>query len=77
MLRLPEQPSGAVDFIVNTHVGDEWDATRYARRKSADFLASWVITDTDGESLSERLDSTAAAVSAGFGWDDELSGGVR
>jgi hypothetical protein len=77
VLRLPEKPSGAVDFILNTHVGDEWDTTRYAGRKSADFLASWVITDTDGVSLSEKLNSTAAAVSAGFGWDDELSGGMR
>lgn len=77
VLRLPEKPTGAVDFILNTHIGDEWDATRYTRRKSADFLASWVITDTDGASLSEKLNSTAAAVSAGFRWDDELSGGVR
>jgi biotin carboxylase len=75
--RLPETPSGAIDFIVNTHVGDEWNRERYTNRKSADFLASWVLTDIDAASLSERLDSTAAAVSAGFAWDDELSGGVR
>jgi ATP-grasp domain len=77
VVRLPEKPTDAVDFILNTHVGDEWDSERYTRRKSADFLASWVITDTDGVSLSEKLNSTAAAVSAGFGWDDEFSGGVR
>lgn len=77
VLKLPEPPSGAIDFIVNTHVGDEWNSERYTNRKSADFLASWVLTDTDDSSLSTRLDSTAAAVSAGFGWDDELSGGVR
>lgn len=77
VLKLPEKPFGAIDFIVNTHVGDEWNRERYTNRKSADFLASWVLTDTDGVSLSAKLNSTAAAVSAGFGWDDELSGGVR
>jgi hypothetical protein len=45
--RLPEKPPGANDFIVNTFVGDEWDDDRYAQRKSADFLASWVVTDVD------------------------------
>ena len=77
VLRLPERPPGVVDFILDTHVGDEWDSERYTRRKCADFLASWVVTDTDGVSLSSKLNSTAAAVSAGFGWDDEISGGVR
>ncbi len=69
VLRLPEKPTGVVDFMINTHVGDEWSTERYARRKSADFLASWVVTATDGMSLSAKLDSTAAAVSAGFGWE--------
>ena len=68
VLSLPEKPSGVVDFMINTYVGDEWSTERYARRKSADFLASWVVTDTDGVSLRTKLDSTAAAVSAGFGW---------
>jgi hypothetical protein len=77
VLQIPEAPPGATDFIVNTHVGDEWDDARYARRKSGDFLASWVVTDTDATSLSAQLDSTAAAVSAGFGWSNELSGGAR
>lgn len=77
VLKLPEKPFGALDFIVNTHVGDEWNRERYTNRKSADFLASWVLTDTDGVALSAKLNSTAATVSAGFGWDDELSGGVR
>jgi hypothetical protein len=77
VVRIPEKPTDAVDFKLNTHVGDEWDRERYTRRKSADFLASWVITDTDGESLSEKLSATAAVVSAGFGWDDQFSGGVR
>ena len=54
---LPEQPTDAIDFILNTHVGDEWDTARYTSRKSADFLASWVITDTDGGTLGQaRLD---------------------
>jgi biotin carboxylase len=69
ILRLPEKPSGVTDFTLHTHVGDEWDNARYVGRKSADFLASWVITDTDDAALGERLDSTAALVSAGFGWD--------
>ena len=77
VLRLPEKPTDAVDFILNTHVGDEWDNERYTRRKSADFLASWVITDTDGGALGAKLDSTAALVSAGFGWDDQPLGGAR
>ena len=51
-------------------------ATR--NRKSADFLASWVVTDTDAAALRAKLDSTAAAVSAGFGWDVlEPAGGAR
>jgi ATP-grasp domain len=69
VLRLPEKPSGVVDFMINTYVGDEWSTERYTSRKSADFLASWVVTDTDGVSLRAKLDSTAAAVSAGFGWE--------
>jgi biotin carboxylase len=69
ILRLPEKPPGVTDFTLHTHVGDEWDDARYAGRKSADFVASWVITDTDGAALGERLDSTAAMVSAGFGWE--------
>ena len=77
VLRLPEKPTDAIDFILNTHVGDEWDNERYTRRKSADFLASWVITDTDGGTLGSKLDSTAALVSAGFGWDDQPLGGAR
>ena len=77
VLRLPEKPSGVTDFTLHTHVGDEWDDARYAGRKSADFLASWVITDTDGAALGERLNSTAALVSAGFGWQlGERSGGA-
>lgn len=69
VLRLPEKPFGVVDFMVNTYIGDEWSTERYAGRKSADFLASWVVTDTDGVSLRAKLDSTAAAVSAGFSWE--------
>jgi biotin carboxylase len=67
--RLPEKPHGVMDFTLHTHVGDEWDRNRYANRKSADFLASWVITDTDAAALGAKLNSTAALVSAGFGWD--------
>jgi hypothetical protein len=76
-LRLPEKPTDAIDFILNTHVGDEWGNERYTRRKSADFLASWVITDTDGGTLGAKLDSTAALVSAGFGWEEQHLGGAR
>lgn len=76
--RLPEKPHGVMDFMLHTHVGDEWDTNRYANRKSADFLASWVITDTDAAALGAKLNSTAALVSAGFGWDVlEPAGGVR
>jgi hypothetical protein len=76
VLRLPEKPTDAIDFILNTHIGDEWDNERYTRRKSADFLASWVITDTDGGALGAKLDSTAALVSAGFDWDNQLLRGA-
>ena len=68
----PEPPRGL------TTTRPEWDATRYTSRKSADFLASWVITDTDGVALGEKLHSSAALVSAGFGWElVEQAGGVR
>ena len=78
VLRLPEKPPGVIDFTLNTHVGDEWSDDRYAKRKSADFLASWVITDTDAAALGAKLNSTAALVSAGFGWDVlEPRGGAR
>jgi hypothetical protein len=78
VLRLPEKPPGVTDFTLHTHVGDEWGDDRYARRKSADFLASWVITDTDGVALGEKLHSSAALVSTGFGWELlEQAGGVR
>jgi hypothetical protein len=68
--QLPDPPSGAVDFTLNTFVGDEWSDDRYAQRKSADFLASWVVTDTDTAALQAKLNSTAASVSAGFAWED-------
>jgi hypothetical protein len=78
VLLLPEKPPGVTDFTLHTHVGDEWDDERYARRKSADFLASWVITDTDGVALGEKLHLSAALVSTGFGWElVEQAGGVR
>jgi hypothetical protein len=67
--RLPDPPSGAVDFTLNTFIGDEWSDNRYAQRKSADFLASWVVTDTDTAALQAKLISTAASVSAGFAWE--------
>jgi hypothetical protein len=75
--RLPEKPPGANDFIVNTFVGDEWDDDRYAQRKSADFLASWVVTDVDAAALGAKLKSTAALVSAGFAWEHEASLSAR
>ncbi|WP_234834865.1 ATP-grasp domain-containing protein [Mycolicibacterium stellerae] len=78
VLRLPEKPPGVTDFTLHTHVGDEWGDERYERRKSADFLASWVITDTDGVALGEKLHLSAALVSTGFGWElVEHGGGVR
>ena len=64
-----KSPLGAVDFTLNTFVGDEWSDDRYAQRKSADFLASWVVTDVDTAALQAKLNSTAASVSAGFGWE--------
>jgi hypothetical protein len=69
VLRLPEKPSEVVDFTLNTFVGDEWSDDRYAQRKSADFLASWVVTDVDAAALQAKLSSTAALVSAGFAWE--------
>jgi hypothetical protein len=76
--QLPEIPPGAIDFRLHTHVGDEWNDERYANRKSGDFLASWVITDTDSAALEAKLESTGALVSAGFGWDlVEPAGGLR
>ena len=78
VLRLPEKPPNAVDFTLSTFVGDEWSDDRYAQRKSADFLASWVVTDVDAAALRAKLSSTAAAVTAGFGWDVlEPAGGAR
>lgn len=78
VLRLPEMPTSAVDFTLHTFVGDDWDDDRYARRKSADFLASWVVTDADSGALGAKLNATGALVSAGFGWDhDGSSGGAR
>jgi len=68
IVKVPERPQETIDFVVNTQVGDEWDYARYLHRKSADFLASWVVTDSDDASLSRTLHATAAAVSAGFGW---------
>ncbi|GAA1889017.1 ATP-grasp domain-containing protein [Streptantibioticus ferralitis] len=78
VVRLPEAPVGAHDFTLNTHVGDDWSGQRYEQRKSADFLASWVVTDQDGAALRAKLRDTTAAVSAGFGWELEaVAGGVR
>lgn len=78
VLHLPEKPSGVIDFTLHTHVGDEWSDDRYAGRKSADFLASWVVTAKDAAALGAKLDSTAALISAGFGWEhDGSSGGAR
>ncbi|TQC50912.1 ATP-grasp domain-containing protein [Rhodococcus sp. WS4] len=67
--RLPDAPPGVHDFTLNTHIGDEWSPARYSERKSADFLAFWVITDPDFTALGHRLVTTAEQVSAGFVWD--------
>ncbi|MCQ4120634.1 ATP-grasp domain-containing protein [Rhodococcus tibetensis] len=67
--RLPEAPPGVHDFTVNTHVGDRWSRTRYSGRKSADFLAFWVMTDSDFTALGHRLVATANRVTSGFAWD--------
>lgn len=69
VLRLPDTPPGVHDFTMNTHIGDEWSPTRYSARKSADFLAFWVVTDPDFTVLGNRLIATAEQVSAGFAWD--------
>ncbi|OBA88872.1 carboxylate--amine ligase [Mycobacteriaceae bacterium 1482268.1] len=74
---LPEKPAEATDFVISSFVGDEWNTERYQRRKSADFLASWVVTATDGVSLTRKLNTTAAAVIAGFSWDNESSEELR
>lgn len=69
VVRLPEAPPGVLDFALRTHVGDDWRGDRYARRKSADFLASWVVTDVDSSALEARLRATEVLVSNGFGWE--------
>ncbi|AWK71749.1 carboxylate--amine ligase [Rhodococcus oxybenzonivorans] len=67
--RIPDAPPGVHDFTVNTHVGDHWSASRYSGRKSADFLAFWVVTDSDFTALGRRLVATADRVAAEFDWD--------
>ncbi|WNV84942.1 hypothetical protein [Umezawaea sp. Da 62-37] len=69
VLRLPDEPPGTHDFVLNTHVGDDWSGDRYRLRKSGDFLATWIVTDPDAAALDARLDATADVVSAGFGWE--------
>ncbi|KXF54531.1 carboxylate--amine ligase [Rhodococcus sp. SC4] len=69
VLRLPDAPPGVHDFTLNTHIGDDWTPARYNERKSADFLAYWVVTDPDFTALGNRLIATAEQVSAGFAWD--------
>ncbi|MFI6055261.1 acetyl-CoA carboxylase biotin carboxylase subunit family protein [Streptomyces violascens] len=70
VLSLPEPPPGAQDFVLGTHVGDDWSEERYRLRKSGDFLATWVVTDPDPAALEGRLEATAELVGAGFGWAD-------
>ncbi|MGW7578639.1 ATP-grasp domain-containing protein [Streptomyces sp. NPDC054765] len=70
VLRLPEAPPGAQDFVLHTRIGDDWSGERYHLRKSGDFLATWVVTDPDPTALDRRLDATAQLVGAGFGWED-------
>ena len=51
-------------------------ATRTASPRTS--WPSWVVTDVDAAALGAKLNSTAALVSAGFGWDVlEPAGGVR
>ncbi|MBX9399494.1 hypothetical protein K4749_39675 [Streptomyces sp. TRM72054] len=69
VVRLPEAPRDVHDFVLNTFVGDDWSGDRYRRRKSADFVASWVVTDADPAALGAKLDATTELVSAGFGWE--------
>ncbi|MEN0137261.1 MAG: carboxylate--amine ligase [Rhodococcus sp. (in: high G+C Gram-positive bacteria)] len=69
VLRVPDSPPGVHDFTLNAGVGDEWTPARYRARKSADFLAFWVVTDPDYTVLGDRLIATAEQVSDGFAWD--------
>ncbi|MCQ4041303.1 acetyl-CoA carboxylase biotin carboxylase subunit family protein [Streptantibioticus rubrisoli] len=78
VLRVPEAPADVHDFTLNTHIGDDWSGERYQHRKSADFMASWVVTDPDPVALRARLRATVAEVAAGFDWELEaVAGGVR
>jgi biotin carboxylase len=76
VVRLPEPPPGVHDFRLHTHVGDDWRYDRYTRRKSAEFLASWVITASDSAAVESLLCLTGEAVAADFGWELEAGTGA-
>lgn len=66
---LPRTPPGVRDFTLSTHIGDDWRGERYLRRKSADFVASWIVTAPDSGQVRDRARRTTEDVTAGFGWD--------
>jgi biotin carboxylase len=76
--RTPQVVEGALDFTVHGTVGDDWGGERYARRKSGDFVASWVVTAEDDERLTAALESTVTLATAGFAWELEaVTGAAR
>jgi len=68
VIAVPEMPPQVVDHLLLTHVGDHWPYARYAARKSADFVASWVVVADDPAELDELMARTYAEIDAGLVW---------
>jgi hypothetical protein len=48
--------------------GERWDDSRYAERKSGDFVLTWTVTADDHEQLARRIDTSAELFTAHTRW---------
>ncbi|MBQ1082401.1 acetyl-CoA carboxylase biotin carboxylase subunit family protein [Nocardiopsis sp. B62] len=69
---LPEAPPPeCAPWVRDLEFGDGqvWDADRYARRKSGDFVLTWTVTAPDADTLQERLTRSAELLEAQVRWE--------
>lgn len=77
---LPEEPpSECAPWVHDLDFGDGnvWDADRYARRKSGDFVLTWTVTAPDADTLQERLIRSAELLEEQVRWEPPHRGGGR
>lgn len=68
-VRVPSACAGWVhDLEPLCAPGEEWDAERYAARKSGDFVLTWTVTAPDADLLATRIDDSVRLIGNQVRW---------